>query len=187
MLLERFGLDVLETILQGAQQLRVLGSRGLGDARPQVLRLDDVVRLAPHLFFELGHIVEVFFIPRCQGRAAVVGIRHGIILAQFFFRRRFVVVGKIAQEKEGEHVVAEIIRIHRPAQLIGDAPEGVAQLFLVGVGHEVGWLEMDENGTTEDSSVVGDGGESLLVLEVILRVVVSANVRPASPASFRRL
>jgi hypothetical protein len=71
--------------------------------------------------------------------------------------------------------------------LIGDAPEGVAQLFLVGVGHEVGWLEMDENGTTEDSSVVGDGGESLLVLEVILRVVVSANVRPASPASFRRL
>jgi len=26
-------------------------------------------------------------------------------------------------------------RIHRPAQLVGDAPEGVAQLFLVGVGH----------------------------------------------------
>jgi len=31
--------------------------------------------------------------------------------------------------------MAEIIRIHRAAQLVGDAPEGIAQLFLVGVGH----------------------------------------------------
>lgn len=85
------------------------------------------------------------------------------------------------------HVVAEVVRIHGPAQVVRDAPEGVTQLFLIGVGHEVGGLEMDENGTTEDSSVVGNVGGSLLVLEVIFRVVVSANVLPVSRASFRRL
>ncbi len=37
--------------------------------------------------------------------------------------------------QEGEPVVAEIIRLHRPAQLVGDTFEGVAQLFLIGVGH----------------------------------------------------
>lgn len=44
--------------------------------------------------------------------------------------------GEVAQEEEGQHVVAEIVRVHRPAQLVGDAPEGVAQLFLIGVGHD---------------------------------------------------
>jgi len=33
-------------------------------------------------------------------------------------------------------VVAEIIRLHRPAHLVGDTFEGVAQLFLIGVGHQ---------------------------------------------------
>ncbi len=28
-------------------------------------------------------------------------------------------------------VVAEFVRVHRPTQLVGDAPEDVAQLFLV--------------------------------------------------------
>ena len=75
----------------------------------------------------------------------------------------------------------------RHSQVVRDALEGVAQLFWVGVGHGVGRLEMTEKGTAEDSSVVGNDVEELLVLEVILRVVVSANARPAFPASFRRL
>lgn len=41
----------------------------------------------------------------------------------------------MAHEEIGQHVVAEVVRIHRPAQLVRDAPEGVAQLLLVGVGH----------------------------------------------------
>ena len=49
-----------------------------------------------------------------------------------------VVVGKVAEEPEGQHVVAEVVRVHRPAQLVGDAPEGVAQLFLIRVSHEGG-------------------------------------------------
>ena len=49
--------------------------------------------------------------------------------------RRLVVVRAVAQEEKGQHVVAEVVRIHGPAQLVGDAPEGVAQLLLVGVGH----------------------------------------------------
>ena len=48
---------------------------------------------------------------------------------------RLVVVGEVAQEEEGKHVVAEVVRIHGPAQLVGDAPEGVAQLFSIGIGH----------------------------------------------------
>ena len=54
---------------------------------------------------------------------------------QLLLRRHLIVVGEIAQEEVGQHVVAEVIRIHGPAQLVGDAPEGIAQLFLVGVGH----------------------------------------------------
>ena len=48
---------------------------------------------------------------------------------------RLVVVGEVAQEEEGQHVVAEVVRIHGPPQLVGDAPEGVAELFLVLLGH----------------------------------------------------
>ena len=33
------------------------------------------------------------------------------------------------------HVVAEVVRIHRSAQLVGDGPEGGAQFLLDGVGH----------------------------------------------------
>ena len=51
------------------------------------------------------------------------------------FRRRLVVVREVAKEQESQHIVAEIIRVHRPAQLVGDAPEGLAQLFLVVTTH----------------------------------------------------
>lgn len=36
---------------------------------------------------------------------------------------------------KGQHVIAEIVRVHRPAKLVRDAPERVAQLFLMGFGH----------------------------------------------------
>jgi len=42
----------------------------------------------------------------------------------------------------GEHVLmllawscGGVVRVHRPAQLIGDGPEGVAELLLTGVAH----------------------------------------------------
>ena len=38
---------------------------------------------------------------------------------------------EVAQKEEGKHVVAKIIRVHRSAQLIGDAPERAAELFLI--------------------------------------------------------
>ena len=62
----------------------------------------------------------------------------GIIFAEFLLRRRLVVVREVAQEEKGQHVVAEVVRVHRPAQLVGDAPEGFAQLFLVLVVHFFG-------------------------------------------------
>jgi hypothetical protein len=57
------------------------------------------------------------------------------MLGRNYHRRSLVVGGEIAQEEEGQHVVAEVVHIHRPAQLVGDAPKGVAQLLLVGAGH----------------------------------------------------
>ena len=94
-------------------------------------RLDDVVHLAAHLLLELRDVVRVVRIPERQRHAAGVCGELGIVLPQFLLRRRLVVVREVAQEEEGQHVVAEIVRIHRPAQLVGDVPEGLAQLFLV--------------------------------------------------------
>jgi hypothetical protein len=39
-------------------------------------------------------------------------------------------------------VVAEVVRVHRATQLVGDAPEDVAQLFLVGVVHDLKEIEV---------------------------------------------
>jgi hypothetical protein len=140
--LEGFRLDVLEARLERVQQLRVLGAGHVGDAGPEVRRLDDVMHLAPHLPLELRDVVDVVRIPQCQRHLAGVAAHIRVILAQLLLRGRLVVVREIAEEEEGQHVVAEIIRIHRPAQLVGDAPEGVAQLLLVGVGHRknLPWL-----------------------------------------------
>ena len=133
--LKGFRLDVFEARLQRVQQLRVLGAGQVGDAVPEVRGLDDVMHLAPHLLLELRDVVHVVRIPKRQRHLAGVAAHIGVILAQFLLRRRLVIVREVAQEEEGQHVVAEIVRIHRPAQLVGDAPEGVAQLFLVGVAH----------------------------------------------------
>lgn len=97
--------------------------------------LDDVVDLAAHLLLEGRDVVRVVGIPQGQRHAAVVGRQRGIIFAEFLPGRRLVVVREVAQKEEGKHVVAEVVRIHRPAQLVGDSPKGGAQLLLVGVGH----------------------------------------------------
>ena len=100
--------------------------------------LDDVMHLAAHLLLELGDVVRVVAhtrAPAAPARSSPPDI--GVIPAQLLLRRRLVVVGEVAQEEEGQHVVAEVVRIHRPAQLVGDVPEGFAQLFLVVFVHSV--------------------------------------------------
>jgi hypothetical protein len=134
---EGFILDVVETLFKGAQQLTVLGARHLGDAAPEVLGLDHVVRLAAHLFFELDYIAWVLSVPHGQRRAAITWGQSRIVLSQLLLRRSLVVVRKVAQEEEGEHIVAEVVRVHRAAQLIGDSPEDSAKSSLVVFGHRV--------------------------------------------------
>ena len=93
------------------------------------------MHIAPHLLLEGRDVVHVVGVPERQRHLAGVAVHIGVIPPQLLPRRRLVVVGEIAQEEEGQHVIAEVVRVHRPAQLVGDAPKRVAQLFLVGVGH----------------------------------------------------
>ncbi len=132
---EGFVLDVVEALLQGMQQLPVLGAGQLRDAAPEVFRLDHVMGLAAHLLFKFFRVVRVLRVPHRQQGAAVAGGQLRVVRPEFFLRCCFVVVREVAQEQEGQHVIAEIVRIHRAAQLVGDAPEDIAQLFLVLFGH----------------------------------------------------
>ena len=131
-------LDVFETRLQGVEQLPVLPPGHVGDAGPEVFRLDDVMHLAPHLLFKLDDIVGVVRIPKGERHAAAIDFQLGIVRSQFALDRRLVVVRQVAQEQERQHVVAEIVGVHRATQLVGDVPEGFAQLGLVLVGHFFG-------------------------------------------------
>ena len=65
--LERLVLDVFEALLQRVEQFAVLRAGQVGDAGPEVVRLDDVVHLAAHLLLELGHVVGVVGIPEASG------------------------------------------------------------------------------------------------------------------------
>jgi hypothetical protein len=55
--------------------------------------------------------------------------------AEFLFCSGLIVIGQIAKEQERQHVIAEIVRVHGSAKIVGDFPEGVAKLFLVGFDH----------------------------------------------------
>ena len=55
---------------------------------------------------------------------------------KLLLRGGLVVVREVAQEQERQHVIAEIVRAHRATQLIGNGPEGFAQLCFVSVGHD---------------------------------------------------
>ena len=64
--------------------------------------------------------------------------KRGIIFAQLLLGLRFVIVRNLGQEAEGEHVITKIVRVHCPAQLVGNVPEILSQLFLVLVIHGFG-------------------------------------------------
>lgn len=51
--------------------------------------------------------------------------------------RLLVVVREITREQEREHVIAEMVRVYRLAQLVGNVLEGFAKLLLVGFSHIV--------------------------------------------------
>ncbi len=124
--LEGFVFDVLEAGLEGVEQFAVLGASHVGDAGPEVVWLDDVMDLAAHLFLEIDDVARVVGIPEREGHAAVIGLNFGVILAEFLLCGGLVVVREVPQEKEGEHVIAEVIRVHGAAELIGDVPERLA-------------------------------------------------------------
>ena len=49
--------------------------------------------------------------------------------------RCLVVVGEVAEEEEGEHVVAEVVGIHLAAELVRDIPKNTTKLRLVLFDH----------------------------------------------------
>jgi len=93
---------------------------------PEVLRLDDVMHLVPHLFFKLDDIAWVVRIPKGERHTLSIDFWLVVVRTQFALHRRLVVVRQVAQEQKRQHVVAEIVRIHRATQLVGDGPEGFA-------------------------------------------------------------
>ena len=137
--LERFVLDVLEACLERVEQLAVLGAGHVGDAGPEVLGADDVMRLETHLLLEVRHIIGVLLVPDRQGGPPAVadGVRVGVVAPEFLLRGLLVVVREVAEEQEREHVVAEVVRVHRSTELVCDGPERFAKLFLVVLGHEL--------------------------------------------------
>jgi hypothetical protein len=133
--LEGFVLDVLEAVAQGLQQIAALVLGQIGDTGPQVLGLDDVVHLTAHLLLELDDVAWIVDIPQRQRRAGSARGQIGVVRPEFLLRRRLVVVGEIAKEEEGQHVIAEVVRIHRAAQLVGGGPEDLAEALLFGGSH----------------------------------------------------
>ena len=134
---KEFVLDVIKAFLQGMQQLLILRARHFRDCCPEVLRLDHIMRLEPHLLFKISNIVWVGVIPALQRRGVGLTLLVRIIRSRFFPGSDLVVVRQVAQEQERQHVIVEVIRVHCAAQLVGNASEGRAQLFLVLFGHEL--------------------------------------------------
>lgn len=123
---EGFGFDVFEAGLEGAQQFFILGAGHFGDSAPEVAGLDDVVDFAAHLFFKGGNVFRVVVIPELEWGEGGCGRDFRVIRAKLAAGGGFVVIGEVAEEEEGEHVVAEVVGVHSAAQLVGDAPQGGA-------------------------------------------------------------
>ena len=100
-----------------------------------------------------------------------------VITAQLLLGAELVVVGEIAEEEKGEHVVAEIVRVHCAAQLVGDAPEGASELFLVAVGHGGGAYGAGAASAVNAgaSAGAGDGACSTKLYLVIRPSKISSN------------
>ena len=58
------------------------------------------------------------------------------IRAQFLLRSLLVIVRKVAQEEVRQHVIAEVVRVHRAAQLVGDGSEGFAEFLFINFGQD---------------------------------------------------
>ena len=101
-------------LLQRIEQLVALHPGAVDDAAPQVGGLDDVVHLAAHLLLERLHIVGIAGVPNRQRRFATIadGVWVWVVLPQLLPGRLFVVIREVAQEKERQHVVAEVVRVH---------------------------------------------------------------------------
>ena len=99
------------------------------------------MHLAAHLLFERGDVGDVICIPQRQRDLVGLPADIRVITPQFLLRRRLVVVREITQEEEREHIVAEVIRIHGPAQLVGDTPQRVAELLLIGFSHRANSIQ----------------------------------------------
>src|SRR3546814_12304335 len=97
-----------------------------------LLRLDDVMRFAPHLLLERGHVGGIVRIPHRQRRPAAVvdGVRIGVISTQFLLRGFLVVPRQVAQEQKRQHYVEVVASVHRAAQLVGSGPTGLHALVL---------------------------------------------------------
>lgn len=136
---EGFVFDVFEAVLEGLEQFAVLGARHVGDVFPEVLGSDDVVYFAAHLFFKVSDVAGVVGIPDGKGHAGdfdfgrfafdfdldfVFVSRGWVIAPEFLFGGGGVVFREVAQKEEGEHVVAEVVRVHATAQIVGDFPKG---------------------------------------------------------------
>lgn len=132
---KRFLLDMPEALAQGLQQVVALGAGQLRYMAPEIIGVDDIVQAAAQELFKLRHIVGVGLVPSLE-RGKPRG-RFRPVRPKFLPRRGLVGVRQVAQEEEGEHIVAEVIRVHGAAQLVRDGPKGRAQLFLRLFGHGV--------------------------------------------------
>ena len=99
------------------------------------------MHLAAHLLLEVRHVLLVRGIPQRQRHIPAVAVHLGIVLPQLLLDRGLVVVRQVTKEQERQHVVAEVVRVHRSAQLVRDGPESLAEFFLSVVDHGVdSWI-----------------------------------------------
>ena len=93
-------LDVLKASLECDEQFAVLREGHVGDAGPEVLGANNVMRLEPHLLLEGRHIIAVLLVPNRQRRPPSVadGARVGIVAPEFLPRSLLVVVRKVTEE-----------------------------------------------------------------------------------------
>jgi len=65
----------------------------------------------------------------------VLSGQGGIIPPHLALGGGLVIVRQIAQVQERQHVITEIVRVHRDAQLVGDVPKDFAQALFILCGH----------------------------------------------------
>ena len=139
------------------------------------------MRLDPHLLLEVRHVAGVPLVPHRQGGPPTVADGVGVVAPEFLAGGLLVIVREVAEKKEREHVVAKIVRVHRPAELIGDGPECFAKLFLVLISHgsAFGW------GATGASS--GTANPNLLTTSVRIllnRSLLSSTISTGSAIAY---